>query len=166
MTESGCFFRGSNTSLRHHIRSLHFEAYEAACLAAGIPVHHAAIPLEVIEARRAEAHAAELVAAGKDPKAGTLDGFGWKKKAGVQGPVEFTTEAALEHISKFIVTSDSVSAYLFESLNTYLMILHLATLYRGRCPLPQPVRGLPPCNHQKGAPHSLQSEDLRAQCLC
>jgi len=40
------FFKGSNSSVRHHLRA-HFEVYKKGCLDAKVPLHHYAIPCKV-----------------------------------------------------------------------------------------------------------------------
>lgn len=99
-TERGCFHKGGNSSLRHHLRQ-HWALYKKTCEEKGVAIRDSAMPTAVLKAKQEAAAAAE---AGKDPEAGKLTSMGFTPVI----PQEFSVQGALEHISKYIVCTDQV----------------------------------------------------------
>lgn len=90
------FFKGSNTSMRHHLRS-HWEEYQKGCLEAGIPLHHYAVPRHIwkkISEKRKKKGKEQL----------TLDDVVVKEAF----PKEFSHEAILCAVTQFVVCDDQV----------------------------------------------------------
>lgn len=81
----------------------HWAHYKKTCEEKGVEVREAAWPGKLLEAKKKADAAAQ---AGNDPEAGKLTSMGFGPAV---GPREFSVEAALEHISKYIVCTDQVS---------------------------------------------------------
>jgi hypothetical protein len=89
---------GGNSGCRVHARS-HFQAYKQQCDAAGIKVHHHAMPRKLFNAMK------EDEAKGKEgsKQQSTLDNIVVKEK------VEFSRENILHEVSKFVACGNQVS---------------------------------------------------------
>lgn len=87
----------------------HHPYYEDTCREKGVTLHQCGLPKKIVSARKAAAATLEAQtaakAAGKNPDAGKVTGY----FAPAQGPQEFSIASGLEHISKYIVTTDQVS---------------------------------------------------------
>lgn len=91
-----CFFTGSNTSCRQHIRQ-HYEIYQELCKKKGIPESRRAIPPAVLREREATKK--------NTKKQVTLDGMLDK----VKRPTEFGREEILHAVTQLVACDDQVS---------------------------------------------------------
>ena len=94
------FYRGRNSSLRHHIASFHYKEYSRLCKEAGVKESAQAIPEDIKEAREAAAKGA----AGKKGGQRTLDGVVKK----VQMPMAFSSQELLHRVTQHIMCCDEV----------------------------------------------------------
>ena len=101
------FYRGANSSLRHHIASFHYKEYSCLCKEAGIEESPQAIPEDVKEAREAAAKGA----AGEKGGQRTLDGVVKK----VQTPTAFSCKELLHRVTQHVVCCDEVRNFPYVS---------------------------------------------------
>jgi hypothetical protein len=90
------FFTGSNSTCRQHIRQ-HFDDYKQRCEAGNIQMNQRAIPTPVWK---------EMTALKSPKKQTSLDEH--ISKLGVR-PSEFSRDAVLDAVAKFVVCDDQVS---------------------------------------------------------
>lgn len=91
-----CFHLGGGSSCCMHIRQ-HYDIYVVRCKAAGLEVHHWAMPRKLWK---------ELMAAKEKEKfQPTLDGIFQK----VSSPKEFSKDFLLDSVTRFIACNDQVS---------------------------------------------------------
>lgn len=98
------FFVGGSSGCQVHART-HFPIYKARCEAAGIKLHHHALPRKLFRAMRNEEMAK---AKGGTRKQSTLDNVVVKEKK-----TEFTCENLLHEVAKFVVCDDQVCPITF-----------------------------------------------------
>jgi len=93
------FFVGGNSGCRVHIRS-HFPIYKERCEAAGIKLHHHALPRKLFRAMKEEEAATEK---GGAKQQSTLDNVVVKEKK-----LEFSRDELVREVAKFIACDDQV----------------------------------------------------------
>ena len=98
------FYRGANSSLRHHIASFHYKEYSRLCKEVGIEESLQAIPEDIKEVREAVVKGA----AGKKGGQTTLDGVAKK----VLTPTTFSPSELLDRITQHIICCDKVCNFL------------------------------------------------------
>ena len=91
------FLTGGNSSCHHHVRT-HFDIYKQKCTAAGLTVHHHAIPHSVWTRIL-------TVKEGRKPKVQQTLDASLKTK---ERPKEFTCEGILHAIAQFIICNNQV----------------------------------------------------------
>ena len=107
------FHRGSNSSCRQHIRQ-HYERYKDGCEALGISLSNWCIPRQIWNDMQSQAAKASK-------KQTTLDNMLVKTPS----RAEFTKEAVLEAVTRFVVCDDQVS------FSTMAMGLGKLTMFPG-----------------------------------
>lgn len=98
------FFVGGSSGCQFHART-HFPIYKARREAAGIKLHHHALPRKLFRAMRKEEMAK---AKGGTRKQSKLDNVVVKEKK-----TEFTCENLLHEVAKFVVCNDQVCPITF-----------------------------------------------------
>ena len=102
--KSGGWFTGSTRSCRGHIARMHYAVYKRLCKERNIEQRDAAIPIVILDARKAAA----AKAAGKTDGQQTLTALGVHK---VSAAAEFSPDAILDATSRLIVGSAHVRCF-------------------------------------------------------
>lgn len=93
------FYKGANSTYRHHIASMHYSEYSKQCAAASITEHPMAVPKAIKDAREAKA-------VGKDK--GTAQSMLDRTLVKVHSLTAFSCEALLDTVVRHIVVGDQV----------------------------------------------------------
>jgi len=115
------FFVGGNSGCRVHARS-HFSIYKECCEAAGIKLHHHALPWKSFKAMKQESTAKGK---GEVKQQSTLDSIVVKEKK-----VEFSCDDLLHEVAKFVACDDQVHPIAFWDCWIWLMVLLGTCSYR------------------------------------
>jgi hypothetical protein len=105
--ERKIFYTGGNSSCRAHIRQ-HYELYKQRCKDGNIPENHHALPRQLWK------HLEELKRNPNAKSQGKLDGV----FETLDKPLEFTREAVIDAVGKFVACDDQVCSRMVNANDT------------------------------------------------